>query len=501
MEDNHSKLQELIENKVLEEYEIIVSNDEKEKKDKLFWLNKFFMRCAGADIEALSLSVCRTDRAKYAGMGGTIFFTALMATLSAGYALFSVFHNYYYAVGLGIIWGLLIFNLDRFIVNTMYSDGKETISWREFYCGLPRIIMAIFLGIVISTPLELKIFEDEISVKIQEMRQARLEEYHRKDHAKIEYLELRKNSIDSARTEFINTPIDPSIPELTSNDQLNTLIGVRNDKRSTKKNKEDNIKELNRRYRDLLMERTPQDSIEAQKIGKNIWSERQKINSLNKEINILTSQMGSLDGEILRIINEAEKRRMDEIKRFDQQIADIQKEIDELREKISNDGFEILLNNEFNGFQAKLSAFSKIKENVVDNDGKVIEDHSSTRYAALFIMLLFIVIETAPTFFKMMIPSGPYDNVLDKVRKSVKNMSETEIKKIEDISNREMRMSSQINDSLLEAEVHTNKKLMNDISKAQVDLLKTAVEKWREEELKKINENPSAYIQSNTEKA
>ena len=48
----------------------------------------------------------------------------------------------------------------------MYSDGKVTISWREFYSGLPRIIMAIFLGIVISTPLEMKIFEDRINSQL-----------------------------------------------------------------------------------------------------------------------------------------------------------------------------------------------------------------------------------------------------------------------------------------------------------------------------------------------
>ena len=33
------------------------------------------------------------------------------------------------------------------ITSSMYSDGKVTISWRELFSGLPRIIMAIFLGI------------------------------------------------------------------------------------------------------------------------------------------------------------------------------------------------------------------------------------------------------------------------------------------------------------------------------------------------------------------
>ena len=64
---------------------------------------------------------------------------------------------------IGIIWGLVIFNLDRYLVNSMYSDGESTISMREFKSGLPRIIIAFFLGIVISTPIEMKIFEGKIN--------------------------------------------------------------------------------------------------------------------------------------------------------------------------------------------------------------------------------------------------------------------------------------------------------------------------------------------------
>lgn len=48
-----------------------------------------------------------------------------------------------------------------------------------------------------------------------------------------------------------------------------------------------------------------------------------------------------------------------------------------------------------------MSAFSELKE-----------ESASTQIASLFIMLLFVIIETAPTFFKMMIASGPYDDML-----------------------------------------------------------------------------------------
>ena len=127
------------------------------------WYNEFLWWCAGANKKVLRQ--CPTEYAKYAGMGGTIFSTACMAALSGGYAISYVFDNTLVAVLFGLFWGfVIIFNLDRLIVNTMYSDGKVTISFKEFFSGLPRIIMAVFLGIVISTPLELKIYQKSMTV-------------------------------------------------------------------------------------------------------------------------------------------------------------------------------------------------------------------------------------------------------------------------------------------------------------------------------------------------
>ena len=60
----------------------------------------------------------------------------------------------------GLIWGLLIFNLDRFIVSTIKKNDSK---WKEFLQAFPRLILAMIIAIVISKPLELKIFEKEIN--------------------------------------------------------------------------------------------------------------------------------------------------------------------------------------------------------------------------------------------------------------------------------------------------------------------------------------------------
>lgn len=157
------------------------------------FLNEFLWICSGVNRKILRQ--CPTDWAKYAGIGGTILFTALMASLSGGYAMYTVFRSERMAILLGVFWGLLIFNLDRFIVNTMYSDGQVTITWREFYSGLPRIIMAIFLGIVISTPLELKIYEDGIDNEIEALKREELKKRTKRLDDEIAKLETRLEDI------------------------------------------------------------------------------------------------------------------------------------------------------------------------------------------------------------------------------------------------------------------------------------------------------------------
>lgn len=124
-------------------------------------MQKFLVICSGSSITLLEKSP--TEINKHAGIGGVILFTAILASLSSGYALYSVFDNFWAAAGFGLLWGLMIFNLDRFIVASMRKSGNF---FRQFLAATPRIILAALLGIVISKPLELRIFEKEIDKQL-----------------------------------------------------------------------------------------------------------------------------------------------------------------------------------------------------------------------------------------------------------------------------------------------------------------------------------------------
>ena len=129
-------------------------------------LKKFFILCSGAD-HALLETCAPGEQNKYAGIGATVFFTALMAFIASAYALFTVFDSIPIAIGFGFVWGLLIFNLDRFIVSTL---KKREHVLDEFLQALPRLILAVIIAVVISKPLELKIFEKEIDRVLLEQK-------------------------------------------------------------------------------------------------------------------------------------------------------------------------------------------------------------------------------------------------------------------------------------------------------------------------------------------
>ena len=126
--------------------------------------SNFLWWCAGAHQKLLKQFP--SEHIKYAGLGGVILATFVLASLSAGYAISTIFGNWLWALGFAIVWGLIIFNFDRFLVSTMRKYGVSRR--RQLTMAVPRLLLAVIIGITIARPLELKIFEKEIAVKMEE---------------------------------------------------------------------------------------------------------------------------------------------------------------------------------------------------------------------------------------------------------------------------------------------------------------------------------------------
>ncbi len=466
----------LILSPTLIKYFSIRSNYQKETSS---YLNEFMWFCSGVNKEIVRR--CPNEHSKYFGIGGTILFTALMASISGGYAITTVFDSVTAGIFFGIFWGSLIFNLDRFIVNTMYSDGEPTISLKEILGGLPRLIIAIFLGIVISMPLELRIYEKEIIVEINELKKEKLNEFIKDDQNKLD-------SISTKLEEVINTPVSQTVFQsgiVTGSTTLNQLISERNNKETNRAAIQQKIYAYTKKLNSLSEE----DSEGSSKKGILI-EERSKLintrNTLTREINTIDGNIKSSDAGLRKVISDAEEQKKT-------QINDLQTQINDLREKIKKGGDEYKLDlNDYNGFQARMKAFSKLRD-----------ENPTTNISAFFIMLLFIIIEIAPVLFKMMMTAGDYDLILITEKEKIRAHEIEKLSRINDWANTEIQKVVEENrirvlqkQNELDTEFKANEALLTEISEAQVELAKIAVKKWKEQELKKIEEDPSYFIKS-----
>lgn len=142
---------------------------------------KFLWKCAGADKYLLERATY-SDQIKYMCLGGIVFATGAMAGIAGGYAFYTIFEPRGSAIDnpvdyqivtlsivFGIIWGLMIYNIDRFIVtSTGKGDGTEVITIGELKSALPRILMGMIIAMTISKPVEIRMFKTEIDIKLRE---------------------------------------------------------------------------------------------------------------------------------------------------------------------------------------------------------------------------------------------------------------------------------------------------------------------------------------------
>lgn len=437
------------------------------------WLNEFLWSCAGVNKRVLRQ--CPSDYSKYAGIGGTILFTALMAALSGGYALNFVFDNTNIAIGFGVFWGLLIFNLDRFIVNTMYSDGKYTISWAELRSGLPRIIMAIFLGIVISTPLELKIFYKEIDAQMRIDMKSQVAEYVREDKMLLDSLRIQRERLREA-------PLDTHyVGSLGSTDlEVQQKVSELSGLRKTEAELNNQIVNLTNQIKKLDASHNHNDSIKAARLRNKRNPIQGYLNNTRSQIRELDVAVRSLSADYKDLMEKAEGQREKDITNLDTRIQSLENKINS-----SETSYIGRLKENFGGLRAQMKAFSELRSEDI-----------STDVAAWFIMFLFVIIETAPTFFKMMMEDGPYDKLLNAEKHRTMTLADKRISDVNDAVNTCVRISTMKNEKRLEAEIIANQDILEKIARAQSELLETAIAQWKESELEKIRQNPTAYIMS-----
>ena len=164
---------------------------------------EFYLFCSGANHRVLK-ECPPSERRKYAWVGAFVFLTGSLAALSGGYAIFISFNNTSIALLFGMFWGLLVFNLDRFIVsNLKKADRKPFDQWKQI---ILRLSLGVFLAVIISKPIELKIFEVQIIEVSQKIKMQTIENLNASYNTKIDNRQLiieklRKESEEKSQLE------------------------------------------------------------------------------------------------------------------------------------------------------------------------------------------------------------------------------------------------------------------------------------------------------------
>jgi hypothetical protein len=417
-----------------------------------------FIWSSGANKDILS--AVPTEKNKYFGIGGTIIFTALMASFAGGYAFFTAFKSVYLSVPFGIFWGMLIFNLDRYIVASFgVGDGKKTISKQEIIEAAPRLAMAFILGLVISTPLELKLFEKEINVEIAEIIKEKRNSLADQDSSYVNERALLKKEVSNLEQDQRNAA-QGSYKTLEKNE-----VNLKNQE---KQQLESDLKVLinNRNRNEQFLKRCQQNP------DNNCSADRNNYNTSVKRVQDKEKEIESINDQITSI-NQIDNENLKAIRSKNQIEIDHKnsriKELDSIIARHEDSGEEV--SNQYNGFMARMEAFSRLKDN-----------HSSLKLTGFLITLLFIFIEIAPILFKMMTERGPYDDIVDRIKHETKVRQLELQSNINQEINTAVRLHTEKHEHKLNAELQANKEILEAIAKAQQELAVVAIEKWKEEQ-------------------
>ena len=115
------------------------------------------------------------DRAKYVGIGAAILITSSIAVVSMTFALATALKApLWAAIPFALGWGLAILSLDRWLV---VSLQRQAHWWGYLTLVLPRVLLGVLFGLIISTPFVLQIFAPEISRQITVIQTQRSNAY------------------------------------------------------------------------------------------------------------------------------------------------------------------------------------------------------------------------------------------------------------------------------------------------------------------------------------
>lgn len=376
---------------------------------------RFFFTCAGSYTKILE--VTPSEHNKYIGIGATIFLTACLAIISGSFAINTIIDNAVVSLLFGILWGALIFNLDRYIVSSIRKEGKV---WNEFGLALPRLLLAILISVVITKPIEVELFRHQIDSELIAYTSDLEKDAESNLNKKlgIDSIQSQIDTVDAYRREYKRAkegkPTSFNFGEISDEYQQAKSAYDRTRSRNLP------IIAANTEKRTYLWEKHAKRIYKTDDAGNDVFDHWDFPDTYQKQSTELYQSNKKLNQQIAEkeaALNELEKKRQQFQQEFsagiDEEIAILQAKREslmsdlELRKKRQAEDLPMVLEKAKKygiGFPAKIQALERLKE-----------ESSTIWWISNLIVLLFILIETSPVFVKLISKRGPYDYILGRI--------------------------------------------------------------------------------------
>jgi len=116
----------------------------------------------GADLSVLKHA--RSEKNGLVSLGLVVLATATVAALSMFFAVANALGQPWpIAVVIGLVWGAIIVALDRLLIKSM----QGVYGLKALWFALPRVFMALVIGVVVSMPITVQIFDREIDNQLK----------------------------------------------------------------------------------------------------------------------------------------------------------------------------------------------------------------------------------------------------------------------------------------------------------------------------------------------
>jgi hypothetical protein len=106
---------------------------------------------------------------------------------------------------------------------------------------------------------------------------------------------------------------------------------------------------------------------------------------------------------------------------------------------------------------------------------------------------MFICIETGPMFVKLISKRGPYDELLKLEETKLMCNAQQEIEQVQEKTRRIIEIEKQKSMARLAEEMENSKDFAKQIMEAQSEIGKERIKRWKERELKMLDENLDDY--------